>query len=212
MAKLNIPPTKSNLLKVKQTHNIAKEGHSLLSQKREILVIELMSYLERVKRVEKDLDKLLNAAYESFKKAIYRFGHTEIEDKVKFIKYEWIMKKKTNKLMGMVLPSVHIDPPKITLQYSFLNSNAIVDETTKKFLQLLTVICEMAEIRAIVWRLSRELKKTQRRVNALEKIVLPENEETLKYIESSLEERERDELFISKLVKTKMGVENETID
>ncbi|HOJ63792.1 MAG TPA: V-type ATP synthase subunit D [Spirochaetota bacterium] len=204
MAKLNIPPTKSNLFKIRQSHSIAKEGYSLLSQKREILVIELMSYLERVKRVEKDLSKLLNDAYNSFKKAIYRFGHKEVEDKVKFIKYDFIMKKKTNKLMGMILLSVHIDPPKINLQYSFLNSNAIIDETTNKFLKLLTVICEMAEIRAIVWRLSREVKKTQRRVNALEKIVLPENEETLKYIESSLEERERDELFISKLVKTRM--------
>lgn len=207
MAKMNIPPTKSNLFKIKQSYSIAKEGYSLLSQKREILVIELMSYLERVKRVEKDLDKLLNEAYDSFKKAIYRFGHKEVEDKVKFIKYDFIMKKKTNKLMGMILPSVHIDPPKILLQYSFLNSNAIVDETTKKFLKLLTVICEMAEIRAIVWRLSREVKKTQRRVNALEKIVLPENQETLKYIESSLEERERDELFISKLVKTKKEID-----
>ncbi len=207
MAKLNIPPTKSNLFKIKQTQSIAKEGHELLSQKREILVIELMSYLERVKRIEKDLDKLLNDAYQSFKKCIYRFGHTEVEDKVKFIKYEWVMKKKTNKLMGMVLSAVHIDPPRISLQYSFLNSNALIDETTQKFLKLLTIICEMAEIRSIVWRLSREVKKTQRRVNALEKVVLPENEETLKFIQSSLEEKERDELFISKLVKAKIEVE-----
>ena len=63
----------------------------------------------------------------------------------------------------------------------------------------------MAEIRAIVWRLSMEVKKTQRRVNALDKIVIPEKKETMKFIESSLEERERDELFISKLVKAKMG-------
>lgn len=203
MAKLNIPPTKSNLLNVKQTHSIAKEGYELLNQKREILVIELMSYLERVKRIEKDLDKLLNDAYDSFKKCIYRFGHTEVEKKVRFIRYEWAIKKKTNKLIGMILSSVHIDPPKISLQYSFLNSNALVDETIKKFLKLLIIICEMAEIRAIVWRLSKEVKKTQRKVNALEKIVLPENEETLKYIESSLEEKDRDELFITKLVKNK---------
>ena len=90
------------------------------------------------------------------------------------------------------------------LQYSFLNTNAIIDDTSLKFLNLIRLLCEMAEIRAIVWRLSREVKKVQRRVNALEKIVIPDTKETIKYIEDTLEERERDEIFIRKLVKSKL--------
>ena len=204
MAKLNIPPTKSNLNKVKQSFAIATEGFELLDQKREILVIELMSYLERIKRVEKDLDKLITDAYSTFKRSIQIFGHKEIEDKSRFIKYEFSMRKKTNKLMGMTLSSIHVDPPKLKMQYSFLNTNAIMDEASKNYLKLIAVLGEMAEIRTIVWRLSRELKKTQRRVNALEKSVIPETEETIKFIQSTLEERERDELFIIKMVKSKL--------
>jgi len=205
MAKKNIPPTKSNLRMVKQAYDVATEGYDLLEQKREILVMELMSYLERIKRVEKDLDKLIFDAYGSLKRAISQLGHKEAEDKSRFINYDFTMRKKTTKLMGMMLPSVHVDPPNLKLQYSFLNTNAIVDETSKKFLKLITTLCEMAEIRTIVWRLSMEVKKTQRRVNALDKVVIPEQRETMEFIEGSLEERERDELFISKLVKTKLG-------
>lgn len=204
MAKMNIPPTKSNLLKVKQSSAIATEGYELLEQKREILVMELMSYVERVKRVEKELDNKIMDAYSSLKKTITLLGHEEAERKSKFIKYEFAMKKKTMKLIGMYLPSVEVEAPRLKLQYSFLNTNAVIDETSSKFLNLINLLCEMAEIRNIVWRLSREVKKTQRRVNALEKIVIPESRDTIKFIEDTLEEKERDEIFIRKLVKGRL--------
>ncbi|MBP5450243.1 MAG: V-type ATP synthase subunit D [Spirochaetales bacterium] len=205
MAKQNIPPTKSNLNRIKQSYIIAKEGHELLDQKREIMVMELMSYLERTKRVEKDLNALLAEAYAAYKKAVVRMGHREAENVARSIKYEYIMKEKTTKLMGMNMPSVHAETPHLQLQGSFLDSNALTDEVSAAFLRLISVLGEMAEIRNIVWRLSREVKKTQRRVNALEKSVIPEAEETIKFITSSLEERERDELFIVKMVKEKYG-------
>ncbi|MCK4798215.1 MAG: V-type ATP synthase subunit D [Spirochaetes bacterium] len=201
MPRLNIPPTKSNLIKVKQSNSIATEGFELLEQKREILVIELMSYVERVKRIEKELDNLIFDAYSSLKKTISTYGHEDIKKKFQFINYEFPMRKKTLKLLGMRLPSVEAEVPRLKLQYSFLNTNAIVDETSMKFLKLINLLCEMAEIRAIVWRLSKEVKKTQRRVNALEKIVIPETKDTIKFIEDTIEEKERDEIFIRKLVK-----------
>ncbi|HOV14461.1 MAG TPA: V-type ATP synthase subunit D [Spirochaetota bacterium] len=210
MAKINMPPTKTNLRNVKLTHSIAKEGYELLEQKREILVMELMSYLEKVKRVEKDLYKLLFDGYASFKKTVYSFGHREVEDKVKFINYDFNMVKKTTKLMGINLSTVKITPPQLKLQCSFLTSNASIDETSNKFLKIIKLMSELAEIRSIVWKLSNEVKKTQRRVNALDKIVIPETKDTIKFIESSLEEKERDELFISKLVKTKLEAYDET--
>lgn len=210
MAKINMPPTKTNLRNIKLTNNIATEGYDLLEQKREILVMELMSYLERVKRVEKDLDKLLIDGYSSFKKTVLSFGHKEIENKVKFINYDFNMSKSTVKFMGMSLSTIKIGKPQLKLQTSFLTSNASVDETTIKFLMIIHLLSELAEIRTIVWRLSNEVKKTQRRVNALDKIVIPETEETIKFIESSIEEKERDELFITKLVKTKLEDLDET--
>ncbi len=210
MAKLNIPPTKSNLRMVKQTFTTAKEGYDLLEQKREIIVMELMSYLERVKRVEKDLDKTLTDAYDSLKKTIATLGYKEVEDRARFISYNLEMRKKTTKLVGMNLPSIDITAPKLDFQYSFLNTTSQIDDTTTKFLNLITIIREMAEIRTIIWKLSAEVKKTQRRVNALDKVVIPQSVETIKYIQDTLEERERDETFITKMVKNKYGGNDET--
>ena len=204
MPKLNIPPTKSNLIRVKQDAAIAQEGYELLEQKREILVMELMSYVEKVKRIEKELDNKIFDAYKSLKKAITLLGHEDAKKKSQFITYDYVMKKKTTRLIGMTLPSVEVESPVLKMQYSFLNTNAIVDETSNKFLELIELFCEMAEIRAIVWRLSREVKKTQRRVNALDKIVLPDTRETIKFIIDTLEERDRDEIFIRKLVKGRL--------
>ena len=62
MTKLNIAPTKSNLLKVKEQLRISTDGYELLEQKREILVMELMHMVEQVKLLEKETDKLLKSA------------------------------------------------------------------------------------------------------------------------------------------------------
>jgi V/A-type H+-transporting ATPase subunit D len=210
MAKLNVPPTKSNLRMVRQTHNTAREGYNLLEQKREIMIMELMSYLERVKRVEKDLDKILTEAYSSLKKGITSLGYKDVEDRAKFISYNFEMRKKSTKLVGMNLPSIEITNPKLDFQYSFLNTTSHIDDTATKFLNLIPIIREMAEIRAIIWRLSAEVKKTQRRVNALDKVVIPQSVETIKFIQDTLEERERDETFITKMVKNKYGGNDET--
>ena len=64
----------------------------------------------------------------------------------------------------------------------------------------------MASIRTIAWRLALEVKKTQRRVNALDKMVIPQARDTVKYIESVLEERERDNVFVLKSLKNRQGV------
>ena len=89
--------------------------------------------------------------------------------------------------------------------YSFLNSFAESDKVMVEFLKLLELLTDLASIRTIVWRLAREVKKTQRRVNALDKQVIPNTKETKKYIESILEERERENIFVLKALKAKNG-------
>jgi len=93
------------------------------------------------------------------------------------------------------------------LKYSPANSFAECDETVLEFFKLLRVLTELAAVRTIAWRLAREVRKTQRRVNALDKMVIPTARDTKKYIEAALEERERDSFFTSKLLKRKAGRE-----
>ncbi|MCL4530083.1 MAG: V-type ATP synthase subunit D [Chloroflexi bacterium] len=84
-------------------------------------------------------------------------------------------------------------------------TSATLDETSAAFRDVLNHIPELSELMTAVWRLAGELRKTQRRVKALQYIFIPEYEETVLFIKSALEEREREETFRLKWLKTKMA-------
>jgi len=105
----------------------------------------------------------------------------------------------------MSFSSVSVALPKRELFYSFVDSFAETDAVMAEFFELLKLLTEMASIRTIAWRLATEVKKTQRRVNALEKMVIPQTKETKDYIETILEERERESIFVLKALKSKHG-------
>jgi len=203
MAHEQIAPTKSNLLKIKERLNIAREGYDLLEQKREILVSELMRKVELVKILERDLDKRVETAYPSLKRMLVVVGRERAHKLAQNISYRYELREKKVVSAGMKLPGLDIELPNIEIKYSPVNSFAECDETVLEFFELLKICTELAAVRTIAWRLAREVKRTQRRVNALEKMVIPEAVETKTYIEGVLEERERDAFFTSKLLKKK---------
>jgi V/A-type H+-transporting ATPase subunit D len=83
-------------------------------------------------------------------------------------------------------------------------TNAALDEASAAFREVLIRTPQLSMLVTTVWRLAGELRKTQRRVNALQHIFIPAYEETVAFIVSSLEEREREEIFRLKWLKTKM--------
>ena len=206
MPREQIAPTKSNLLKVRERLNFAKEGYDLLEQKREILVSELMRKVEQVKLLERELEKRTETAYPCAKRMLIKAGRERAQRLSQHISYRFEMKEKQVVSAGMKIPGIEAELPSIELKYSHVNSFAECDETVIEFFELLKICTELAATRTVAWRLARELRRTQRRVNALEKMVIPAASETKVYIESVLEERERDAFFTTKLLKKKKGV------
>ncbi|AEJ19952.1 V-type ATP synthase subunit D [Gracilinema caldarium] len=207
MAREQIAPTKSNLIKVKERLAIALEGYDLLEQKREILVMELMQTVESIKILERDLDKKIATAYPALKKMLLVMGREKADRLSRHSRQRVELQEKRVMIAGMNLPSLDVKLSDLELTYSPANSFAECDETVVEFYELLKILTELAAVRTIAWRLAREVRKTQRRVNALEKQVIPTARETKSYIESSLEEREREAFFSSKLLKRKAGKE-----
>ncbi|MDR0584997.1 MAG: V-type ATP synthase subunit D [Treponema sp.] len=203
MDREQIAPTKSNLLRVKERLAIAEEGYDLLEQKREILVMELMQKVEQVKMLERDLDARVAGAYPCLKRMLVVVGRERAERLARNISYRFELKEKQVTAAGMKLPGLEIRLPDAELKYSPVNSFAECDETVLEFFELLKICTELAAVRTIAWRLAREVRKTQRRVNALEKMVIPTACGTMAYIEAALEERDRDSFFTSKLLKRK---------
>ena len=205
MSRLPVAPTKSNLLAVKEQLAIARDGYELLEQKREILVMELMQMVEKVKLLEADIDKQIALAYPSLKRMFMAVGRDRTERVSKTVSYDFKLSEKTLVLAGMTFSSISVELPKRRLAYSYLNSFADCDKVMIDFFELLRLLTDMASIRTIVWSLAREVKKTQRRVNALDKQVIPQTQETKIYIESVLEERERENIFVLKALKARNG-------
>jgi V/A-type H+-transporting ATPase subunit D len=202
---LNVPPTKSSLLDIKDQLAMAKEGYELLEQKREILVMELMRMLERVKVMEKNIDDRIATAYPALLRMLMAVGGDRVERIASAVHYDFTITEKTMMLAGLRFSSIESTMPQPQLFYSCLETDADVDQVVVEFFELLSLLTQMASIRTIVWRLAMEVKKTQRRVNALEKMVIPQTQETKVYIESVLEERERENIFVLKSLKARQG-------
>jgi V/A-type H+-transporting ATPase subunit D len=207
MAREQTAPTKSNLLRVKERLATARVGYDLLEQKREILVMELMQKVEQVKLLERDLDSRVATAYPALKRMLIVVGRERADRISRGIHYRFELEEKRVLAAGMSLPSLEVRLPTAELKYSPANSFAECDETVLEFFEFLKILTELAAVRTIAWRLAREVRKTQRRVNALEKMVIPTARDTQVYIEAALEERDRDSFFTSKLLKRKAGKE-----
>ncbi|MBR6144408.1 MAG: V-type ATP synthase subunit D, partial [Treponema sp.] len=179
--------------------------YDLLEQKREILVMELMHLVERVKLLERDMDKCIAKAYPALKRMLLAMGGERTERLAMAVDYKFEITKKPVIIGGMNFTSLDVTLPKRELFSSFMGTTPDNDEVMADFFELLALITQMASIRTIVWRLAMEVKKTQRRVNALDKMVIPQSKETVKYIESVLEERERDNVFVLKALKGRQG-------
>lgn len=198
---LNVAPTKSNLLSLKEQLSVAKNGYELLEQKRELLVQSLMSMVSKVNLLEKNIEETIARAYPAFKNVLITNGSDTLERIAGCVKYEFGVKERRVVVGGMNFSTLDLEVPKKKLFYSMISTDAETDRAISEFFDLLVLLVEMASIRTIAWRLAVEVKKTQRRVNALDKMVIPESEETVKYIENALEEKERENIFVIKSLK-----------
>ncbi|MCX6356655.1 MAG: V-type ATP synthase subunit D, partial [Candidatus Aureabacteria bacterium] len=109
------------------------------------------------------------------------------------------------KVMGVNLPAVHSTVIGETPFYALRPTSYSLDEAQLRFREALTLLDAVAGSRISVLRLAREVRKTIRRVNALEKIYIPDYADILKYIQDSLEESDRESFFILKLIKKRLN-------
>ncbi|HEU5396248.1 MAG TPA: V-type ATP synthase subunit D [Verrucomicrobiae bacterium] len=204
MAKLNIAPTKSNLLSLKRQLVFAEEGYDLLEQKRQILIFELMSRLTRAQEVEREVLELLRLAYAALREATLDAGSDGLERVAMAVKEAGEVTLASQHLMGMRLPKIAMTVSGADAPYGAVGTSASTDVAMLRFTALLPKLAELAELQNSVMRLSRELRKTQRRCNALSKIFIPMYRQTIDYIAGTLEERDRESLTILKMVRDRL--------
>ncbi|MGE5072686.1 MAG: V-type ATP synthase subunit D [Anaerolineae bacterium] len=205
MPAISVAPTRSNLIRVKKDLQFAREGYEILDRKREALTNELVRVAKEADTLQKEVWQLLQSAYDAMEKARLVMGSDHVEWAALAVNKTVDVHLRLRGIMGVAIPQIEArgEPPK--LLYSPGDTPAVLDEATAAFREVLVRVPQLAMLTSAVWRLANELKKTQRRVNALQHIFIPNYEATVQFIVSSLEEREREEILRLKWLKTKLN-------
>jgi len=194
-------PTKGNLIRAKGTLSLSKQGYELLDKKRNILVREMMALIERAGVIQQRIHSLYKEAYEALQSANISIGIAEVEQLGFAVPEERSVKVKVRSIMGVEIPTVDIDPYDLKPRYGFSRTNLALDIAYQRFDQVKHMTVEYAEVENAVYRLAVNIRKTQKRANALKNIMIPRYEKITRDIQDFLDEKDREEFTRLKMIK-----------
>ncbi|MDH3388553.1 MAG: V-type ATP synthase subunit D [Gammaproteobacteria bacterium] len=197
--RLNIPPTKSSLLDLKRRLVFLNEGYRLLERKRELLTRLVYEKLAEYRKLNVSARDAMKLAYRWLSVTQMRMGSQRIRQLAIGMPQGVEAKVLPRRNMSVQYPAVEIRKLPL-LPVGILGTDASLDETRSSFSEMMVRAAQLAEIETALWRLLEEQRKTQKRVNALRYNVIPRYERTIAYIESTLEEEERNTLFQLKVL------------
>ena len=210
-----VRPTRAELLERKQQIGLAQQGMDLLKQKRDALLIEFMGVMDETLRLSDSLGRTVREAQYSLAVAQAVDGTVALRSAGLATKGEIVVDMTGTKIMGVSVPVVTKGESPVkssfTRGYSVTGVSSRVDETAEKFEHILDVIIEYADIETRLKRLGEEINKTNRRVNALEQVTVPQLIEQVGYISQTLDERAREDLFRLKKVKKKIEAKKRAV-
>ncbi|MHC4227252.1 MAG: V-type ATP synthase subunit D [Planctomycetota bacterium] len=201
MAQLNYAPTKTNLLKLRNDLKFARQGYELLDQKRNILIIELLALVDQTVDFQSRVENALAKAYKALEETVFDMGKLKVQYLTGAVHITTDITVRSRRVMGVTLPVIETEFKEHSPHYSPMGTSFWIDSSLHFFKEVLKLLGKLSELKISVLRLANEVKKTIRKVNALEKIAIPDLNETVHYIESRLEENERDMVILMKLVK-----------
>lgn len=203
MAQL-IAPTKSNLMKAKSSLALSNKGFELLDKKRNVLIREMMSLVDKSKDIQQNVYSTIADAYLALQEANITMGLRDVDDITNSIPADENFEVLLKSVMGVDIPAVRYKKQEFKAAYGFYNSNISLDIAREKFNEVRYRIYELAEIENSIFKLAKEIEKTNKRTNALQHIQIPKYREQVKYIQEVLEEKEREDFFRLKKVKKKI--------
>lgn len=181
---------------------LSKQGYELLDKKRNILVREMMTLIEQARDLQSEIAETFADAYQALQNANIILGINTVEQISKAIELEDQIVIKVRSVMGVEIPIIGQLEKKIKPQFGFARTNMSLDIAYVKFLKVKQLTLLLAEIENAIYRLAINVKRTQKRANALQNIMIPRYEKLTKDIVNALEEKEREEFTRLKMIKT----------
>jgi len=194
-------PTKGNLLIAKGRLALSKQGYELLDKKRNILVREMMLLIDQAKELQEQISVTFSEAYKALQLANISLGISTVDQISKAIELEDQITIKVRSIMGVEIPIIGKLDPNIKPQFGFVRTNESLDRAYQKFHKVKQLSLHLAEIENAVYRLAINIKRTQKRANALQNVMIPKFEVLTKSMVNALEEKEREEFSRLKTIK-----------
>ena len=197
----NTFPTKGNLILAKNSLALALQGFDLMDKKRNIVVRELMDLIEEAKGIQSQIDQTFRSAYAALQKANMEIGINTVQTISYTVPIEDTIRIKTRSIMGTEIPLVQFDPDGEIPTYAFYNTKESLDAARQAFEKVKELTIRLSMVENSAYRLAANIKKTQKRANALKNITIPHYEQLTKDITNALEEKEREEFTRLKVIK-----------
>jgi len=197
--RLDVAPTRSSLLDLKKKLIFLNEGYRLLERKRELLNRLVFEKLAEYRELNQSARESMSTAYRWLNIAQMRMGSRRIRQLAVGMPEAIEARILPRRSMSVQYPSVEVRKLPL-LPIGILGTDASLDETRSSFADMLVRAAKLAEVETALWRLLEEQRKTQKRVNALKYNIIPRYQRSISFVESSLEEEERNVLYQLKLL------------
>ncbi len=204
MARLTVNPTRMELLQLRRRLVLARRGHKLLKDKQDELMRRFLAMLEETRRLRIEVETALR---EAFREYVYASAVTPahvMDVAFALSPAKLSVETRTTNIMNLRVPEFRAEVSGKVVGYGFAFTSAALDTALEKYHALLPKMIELAQREKQLEMLSAELERTRRRVNALEYVMIPNIEETIRYITLRLSEMERGELTRVMKVKAMM--------
>lgn len=195
MARLNVNPTRMELTRLKGRLKTAKRGHKLLKDKRDELMKQFLEMIQHNRALRKQVEDALIRANKSFATASAAMDQDMLDEALLYPKQKLNLDMKFKNIMSVDVPiyDAGLDDIQINdvFPYGFAETPGELDDSLLAISEVLPQMIQLAQVEKNVQLLADEIEKTRRRVNALEYVMIPQYEETIRYITMKLDENER---------------------
>lgn len=202
MAVLNVNPTRMSLLALRKQLKTAIRGHKLLKDKRDGLMKHFMEIIREARTLRLEIEKEMGIAMKSFLYSSMVMDPKMLEGTIAFPEAKLNLDVETKNVMSVQIPRFAAKMEGKLRNFGYAQSTGDLDIGINKLEQMLPKLMKLAEVEKAAESLAEEIEKTRRRVNALEYNMIPDYEDTIKFIKMKLGEQERGTIIATMVVKS----------
>lgn len=195
MARLNVNPTRMVLTSLKKKLAVATRGHKLMKDKRDELMKQFLDLARQNKVLREDVERQLAEVYQNFAIASAVMSNEVLEEALMYPKQGVSLKVGNKNVMSVDVPvfdfTTTTDDETDIYPYGYATTSGELDRSIARLAQVFPTMLSLAAMENEASLLAQEIEKTRRRVNALEYVMIPQLQETIKYIKMKLDENER---------------------